>query len=450
MNTQISELKGIERQLIALERMHLKQPNPNVVMVARIRGSISVDQLHSALNKVRQKHPLLGVRVKIDNETNAWFTSEGVPELTIRSINRKTNDDWIQIVREEIRSPFSTEKGPLIRFVLLQSSEVSELILVCQHAICDGLALVYLIRDILTYLDSDQEIGSPLIPPLGGKDNLPPSASGKFLAKFFMRLIGNRWNRQKRSFSETEYMDLHQLFWENHDNRILSWSLTELQTSALTTCCQKQQVTVNSALLTAFLAAQQEIQSSQPYLENVVVSVNYRNRLKQPAGEAFAKYASAVRPTLKYKTEEPFWDQARKFNETIDKLLVDSNIFASQQLDNLPSSLLDAVSFNKYGKFDNDLVARLVEQIGGNKINVGIIITNLGKVDIPLNYGFVTLESITGPYVYSDTMEKYLGVITVGGKLHFALSFGENFISANTIEKIKELAMKHLNEAISC
>ncbi len=91
----------------------------------------------------------------------------------------------------------------------------------------------------------------------------------------------------------------------------------------------------------------------------------------------------------------------------------------------------------------------LLKKTGLDKRITGILVSNSGRLDIPVNYGSLQLEAIMPPAVYSRASEKILEVITVGGKMHLTLNFGETIIAANRVEEIREMAMKYLGEAAS-
>ena len=103
--------------------------------------------LKHAVTKVQQRHVLLRVRIKEDNEHALWFTSEGVQEIPFEIVPRKSENDWIKIHAEASKIPFEFETHPAIRFVLVQSPDVSELIILCHHMICDGMSLAHLARE---------------------------------------------------------------------------------------------------------------------------------------------------------------------------------------------------------------------------------------------------------------------------------------------------------------
>ena len=439
------------RKMNGTERRFLRIPNANVVMVARIKGLISKERLKSAVSKVRQKHFLLGVRVSLDDDSNGWFIQEDVSEIPVKVVTRLTDEDWIEVTAEEIKSAFSVEKTPLIRFVLLQSSEVSDLMITAHHSICDGRSLVYLLRDIMVYLDKPEEyVETPAIIPPAVQDCLPSSSSGGFFYKLIVKRINKKWIRKKISFNESDYRDLHQTFWQNNRVSILNWELTEAQTSTLVSRCHQEEVTVNSALYTAFLAAQTDIQgSSQDYLQNILIPVDFRSRLTQPIGEAVGFYASAgVNFRLKYNPKKSFWDMVRMMDRKIKQKLTDKNIFQSQKLNLLSPSLMDGLIFTKHGKLNDEMASKLLKKKGLDKIFTGIVISNLGKLDIPVDYGNLHLEALMGPAVYSDGVEKILEVVTVAGKMHLTLTFGDTIIATDVVVKVKDAAMKYLTEAL--
>jgi hypothetical protein len=52
--------------------------------------------------------------------------------------------------------PFTSEQAPLIRGVLIHKPHSAVLIMIAHHAIADGMALVFLIRDLLQVLSGGQ------------------------------------------------------------------------------------------------------------------------------------------------------------------------------------------------------------------------------------------------------------------------------------------------------
>ncbi|HSG42545.1 MAG TPA: condensation domain-containing protein, partial [Anaerolineales bacterium] len=152
-------LKKYERRITPLERLFTRSPFSLVTMVVRIKGEITEELLTRAVAKVQQRHTLLRVRIKEDQVHIPWFTSEEVGEIPIDVVTRESDEDWINVHREASQVPFEFEKRPAIRFILVRGSDLSELIILCHHIICDGLSLAYLARDLMEHLgDPNREV----------------------------------------------------------------------------------------------------------------------------------------------------------------------------------------------------------------------------------------------------------------------------------------------------
>jgi hypothetical protein len=113
----------------------------------------------------------------------------------------------------------------------------------------------------------------------------------------------------------------------------------------------------------------------------------------------------------------------------------------------LPPTLIDAIPFAKGGQLDEDLVLRLIQRKGLDRVHAGLLIANLGRHGAAQRLGLPSLEGVVGPFVYSDTHEKYLGVTTVGGEMRFALSYGPAIVERRTVERVRDRAMALLGEA---
>ncbi len=438
-----------KQQLKGLERYFFRCPNSNLITVARIKGAISSEQLKTALLRLKGKYPLLGVKVSLDKVNIAWLTSEGVPEHLVRWEPRAANDPeaWIRKVNEEQKESFEFDKGPLVRFTLLNSGESSDLIINCHHGICDALSLTYLIRDILFAIANPEwEPELSLCPP-DAKNKVLPSPRIDPFHRVMMKVINALWKRSRVSFSETDYHTLHRKYWgKAKSNQTLSWGLTECETSALVNRCRKENVTVNSAIATAMVAAQQEVQGTRLAYQNTVsMPVDFRKRLSPPAGEAFGLYVSTVKADLSYARGTSFWPNVRRIHERIKRRLTDRSVFMMPRKANmLHPSLMDAVYFSKYGLLNSRIASLILGLAGIRRMNAGWEISNLGRCDLPVDYGSLKLESIIVPVFLSDYQEKCLRIVTVGGKMSFSLTFWEDILDTLTAERIRDTSMRYL------
>ena len=262
--------------------------------MARVKGFISEENLRDALYKVRQQHPLLGVRIYMDDNGEPWYTNEQVPESLLKVVQRTSDQDWHRELLIQYKIRFELATGPLIRFVLLQSPEISEIFIICHHVICDGTSLAILARDLLLYIGNpERKVQEMPEPALATPDNFPIDIK---IGKVFTAAINKmnqKWQQNKVIFDEEDEDNLFRAFWDKYNLKIISVELNEKETTSLVEKCSQHGVTVNSALNTAFLAAKNSVQG--PFKggkRNIMVPVNTRKRYKNPIGEHFGLYVS--------------------------------------------------------------------------------------------------------------------------------------------------------------
>ena len=154
------------RRLENVERRYLRSPHSNLSLCARIRGGNPENELRRALDKVRIIHPLVGVKVVFDEDGSAWFSTDDVLGSMLRVVPRESDSQWFSEVQYESTVPFDPSAGPLIRFVLVYSLEVSDLFVFAKHEICDGRARAFLIRDILKHIADPLPEAKTVVPPL--------------------------------------------------------------------------------------------------------------------------------------------------------------------------------------------------------------------------------------------------------------------------------------------
>lgn len=116
--------------------------------------------------------------------------------------------------------------------------------------------------------------------------------------------------------------------------------------------------------------------------------------------------------------------------------------------DLLSSTLIDSLYFSKYGLIKSRISNIVVKMMNFNQVSYGYSITNVGRMNIPTAYGPLKLEEVYGPADYSDVNEKLVGVVTVGGKVSFVMTYNEDNLGPDQAGQIREIAMRHLLTAV--
>ncbi|HSG17862.1 MAG TPA: condensation domain-containing protein [Anaerolineae bacterium] len=461
-------IEKYERRVTSAERLFTRSPFSIVTMVARIKGHVTEEMLRNAVDKAQQRHTLLRVRIRDDNDHGQWFNSEAVQEIPVEIAPRQSENDWIKIHAEAAKIPYEFESRPAVRFVLVQSPDVSELIILCHHIICDGLSLAYLARDLMVYLGDPAREAEVLSDPAPiGLDNLPADVSQSRLRQIFINRMNRKWAEESVYFDNEDYQVLTKTYWDNYHHELFSVELSEEETSALVTRCKKEDVTITSALATAFSGAQSFVQGEQAHLERTVIATSLRDQLPNPPGEGMGFYAAGIELNLKYDRKKGFWDNARRYHKKIKPNFTNKKVFG-QFVDwlYLEPTFLEAMNFKKLGALvpadsaryeklsafsrKEDTVLRFLKRDkmeSPDMMFMGPAITNLGRMDFPKTYGALELDRLImqpgGAFPLAH-VNLVLGAVTCSGKLSLVVEYAPEAVDTQTMERIKDKAMAFL------
>ncbi|MBN1966178.1 MAG: hypothetical protein JW910_16140 [Anaerolineae bacterium] len=464
-------VKPYKRQITSMERLMARSPFAIVAMVARIKGHVTADMVKPAVKQVRQRHPHLRARLQQDNQGVLWLTSEGVGPIPVECVPRESADHWIAVFMQASQEPFAFTERPAIRFILVQSPEVSELLILCHHIICDGLSLAYLARDVMEQLGDPDHVVEVLPDALPvSRRSIPGDVSINPVVRFFINRMNKRWQRERVSFDQADYAALSAAYWRHYHHGLFSVELTAEETSALVARCRQEGVTVNSALTAAFVGAQQIVQGDRPDLRSVGVAASLRDRLQPPVGEVMGFYASVVMLDFHYDPERGFWDNARTLHEALTPRFTNKNLLTEPLLwDHLDPAILEAINFKKLGGLvdpaapqypqlaafsqRDDVVLDVLKrdkQESLDRLIMGAAITNLTRMDFPTHYGPLELDRLImhpGGAFPLVNVNLVVGAVTCSGKLSLILEYAEEAVPTSTMATVRDRALAFLQEA---
>jgi hypothetical protein len=457
-----------ERPITGFERMLTWSPYSIVTMVARIKGNVNTSELRDAITKLQQRHTLLRVRVKLDKNNIPWFTSENNQDLPIKIVLRKNESDWINIINIECKIPFLFETQTPIRFILIYSPEISELVIVCHHIICDGLSLAYLARDILEYLGNPKRLVEILPDPVPiSSKSMPKEVNLNGIVKFFVNKQSQKWKAMEIYFNQQDYEELTKVYWQHFQHQMISIELSEEQTTTLVLKCHTEKVTVNSALTMAFIEAQIKEQGDKIFHSKIGIASNLRDRLQNPVGEVMGLYAGLVNLNHRYNHKKSFWENVRIFHRKVQSRYTNKELFQQLLLfDYLNPAILESRHFKVLGSYistespcyekihkfsqQEDMVLVLLKHSNQDSVNtmyLGTAITNLTRLPFPTQYGPLILDRLImnpGGGFPLATVNLVLGVVTCADKLSLLIEYEVNTINSSTVENIKARALELL------
>jgi len=436
---------GCIRRLWNGERILLWGPGSSVAVAARIFGDVSEKDLTRALGAVRRMHPLVDAKVIFDDQHDAWFSTDNVPETIFRIVPRTSDTQWFDEIQQEHKVPFKIEIGPLIRFVLVYSSPVSELIAFAQHSICDGVALTNLIRDILIfYADPAKEI-NVIEPPLSTsylQSNEGLSPSSKSIGSDAINNLNIQWRQRPHYFSQSDFIEVHKAYWKKMQHNIVLLQLEPEETSLLVDKCRENGITIISATTAAFMAAYQEVVGPFPAGQNIVaIPYDLRRRLPENFREAFCFFVGASAFPITYDKKKDIWENAQEIHKIIHKDVEGLNS-AGLEIDLFDPTLIDASSgfaplvqlvpeafegTKNLSAFAHDTENIAFVLSGSFKAAMPAIInTNLGNLNYSETYGNLRLDRMFFTPGATRGLPLILGGIGFNGKLTFTINYAKD------------------------
>jgi NRPS condensation-like uncharacterized protein len=440
-NVSTTDISGCVRKVSPLERFFLWSPENNVSMITRILGDIDEERLLNALDMVRHVHPLVGAKIVFDANHDAWFSTDGVPEPNFKTIIRVSDKQWFEELQHEIQTPVNLETGPMIKFRLLYSEYVSDLIVICNHSICDGMSLVYLTRDLLNFYVNPEQNVKVLNPP-NIFDLLPKENDFASPDSQRINYVNAQWKKTPHYFDHNDFNALQTAYWEKNQFGTVLLELDSPETKVLSKRCKDKGVTVGSSVTAAFIAAYEDVIG--PFVgdkKQISIPFDLRRHATSPVDDIFCLCVGASRFPYNYNSKKSFWENAlvlhNEIHERVKKL--DWNGIAIPDFD---PAFLDATSrfaplkevipeaysrTENLKRFSEDTknIAFLIAKKTDKKSQPGVIPSNLGRINIPESYGDLQIDRMVFIPSGSYFVPLVLGGISICDKMVFSMNYPE-------------------------
>lgn len=398
----------------------------NIVMAAKVSGSITADELRRCWSILLEKHPLTGVHLQLE-EPDIYFVSEGTAEIPVREVIADSEDCWQNEILHEMETPFDYSSNmPLVKSVLVYQDDSIYLIICGHHTVCDGLALSFLLRDMLLCLSGQEEKIQASQGIVFDNSSIPDSVTmpgwlrmAVTAANFVCgKLMPPLKNPKKVTMPGTT---------------LLFWDIEKEQYAALRKACKKNRVAEHSAITALFLAAQYQVQgASNPIYKQVYTPVSVRNKLKKKVINDFAMYASDAVISCPHDPDKDFWDNCRKLQTRIKENITDQKVLGQILLANtVHPNLLDRI---------------MVPRVHSTELKSGFILSNLGRLPLPRTYGALTLEGFRGPFGYIPHTEKSIAMVSFKGQTSIVMGYRTSVVSTEEMIRFKEKAVELLQK----
>ncbi|WP_315790670.1 phthiocerol/phthiodiolone dimycocerosyl transferase family protein [Fischerella sp. JS2] len=392
----------------------------NIVTICRINGLLSEEVIRQSLELLQARHPRLNCRIV--NKLDGLRFESGDIEIPLRVVKKLDSQQWQEIVWQELNQKIESHKS-LMRVVLValkNEQNVNYLITTIHHAIADGLSCIQLHSELLRYcqkiisFEPIEVVSLPALPPL--KKLLPDSMQGwKGAVNIFLticRHVLKEIQYRPQTLKFEKFLPI-----ESRRTGIVHRKLNEAQTTKLLNACRKNKTTVHAALCAAMLfAAGRKITPAKK--TNVNLScwspINLRNRLQpKVSNEHLGVLVSGDISCHTLRINTPFWDLARDRRQQMEASLEGNRVFCSALLIELLTDFLLTYPRQMFA-------------------TVGV--TNIGRVNIPSNYGVFELEEISFVPALGAFGGLCVAVLTFEEKMVLNFMFSEPAISQETAE----------------
>jgi NRPS condensation-like uncharacterized protein len=370
------------REMGSVEQMWVlwDEPHPLVVVATlKIRGHLSKEMLAEGLARLCRIHPLLKVAVAKRDKT-MFFVHDETSQIPLRVIERSHDQQWVDVVNEELNSRFRLDQAPLVRVTYLASpSGCSEIVLSFHHSIVDGLGLIKLSEDLLKVCAEVSGNGPPIeatakeIPP--AIEHAFPRHLGKlsrlhklsgYLAGEFVKEIRRSWGLRGKNNRLPAPLD--------RKSSLIQIPFSKEFTGELVRRCKTESTTVSAALCAAALwAAQKRLYHGQSLPLNCIVLVDLRSQLDLPSSVSYlASYVTIANILAALRSDQVFWDLARQIARDLHRDIVNNRL------------LVAATYARQYTQ----------THVSSDKRYAQVLLSNLGRISIQPHYRHIELEEV--------------------------------------------------------
>jgi len=391
----------------------------NVVIISRIRGSLNEEIVRQALDIVQIRHPRLNCHI-VGSLDDLRFETEGTQKIPLRIVSELDPEHWKSVAIDELNSKINSKKV-LIRSVLVKTlnSSINYFITTINHAIIDAFSGIYLHSEIFSICS---KILSENQLPTSAKFSVLPSLEDLLPKIVEVHPQDKNTDKKPKTLEFESYLP----------NELRSCGLVHKKlapdlTQKIINSSKRENTTVHGALCAAMLlAVADKIKGKDENLYlNCRSSVDLRRRLNPPVSdENIAMVVSALTTFHEIREDQPFWDLAKEVTQQIKQKVETSEIY------NVVLSYKKGTDF----LLNNP-----------DKVPFSVFITNIGRVRIPSNYGFLKIEEIS--YALSLTaMGSVFAVAVSTFEEEMILNFiySQPGISQNTIEMLIEKTLYYL------
>jgi len=397
----------MKRKLLFGERMLLGDGTEpfNAVIPFRLHGIFKEEEIRYALGRLQEKHPWLKALIQYDEQHIPWFqVPEATVSIPIRLVNRENEDDWQEESKQEWHSTFDYQTKPLIRFVWIKGEEVSDMLFVFHHCLCDGGSAMALLYEFLKVLDNpDAEIGLEN-PILGIEDVVPAHILQSGKKQFKAKTIG------RLAALAIKCIPVGRKVIDRQTDYLIHWKFDKKTSEQLISYCKSRGITVNTFLGATILEAFRKVRGAAAF-NKVSCPVDIRRFAPQIKDDHIFAFGLMIVMSLNQKMN--FMDNLRLMQIEVERKTAKLNPYITMMvMESAHDALKNFTRLLKRGKSSNDCM-----------------FSNLGRIQIPDQYRTFSLETVFSPSVIGPLGNTTTMVTsTFRGQMDFSFMGSEGYL----------------------
>lgn len=396
---------------IQKEHTHIFSPSIHIAVLGTIAGKVSDQVLGEAVTKAVTSHEILSCKITLDEQGQAYYERIEQPLVRIESFT----GDWVTVVQEQETMAFDWANGELIRFFVKRQQDSFQLLIVAHHLAGDGLAVFYLLDDVVQALNGHDLIEQPL----QLYDPTPILAKSKLSLgmRFMLRGLNRKWQKTGQSFTYADYQEMFQRYWQNRKTEILCEELDEAQLSALKQRAKQQGITLNSLLTAAFAQAAQ-----------APSDIGLAASIRPPTYRGMGNYATGISIRYRYTDAKDFERNAQAIHKLIYAKLENpkKKFFLLHFMNEVAPTLIDAAYFSAYGGYTNKTAQTVRNLFGYGGKPKSISITNLTTLDLNQQEGKYSLTAVQFVPPLVPNARRIIGICTYRERMSITLHVEHN------------------------
>jgi NRPS condensation-like uncharacterized protein len=405
----------------------------NFTTVARVRGPLDEGALRAGLAAVRARHPHLRARIVAGEDGWPWFRPCDA-EIPVRVVSEV---DWTAEVEREINEPLPAATGPLVRCVFIRSGPNEAYVLVTfHHSIGDGMSGAFLMRDLLTAAS-----GSTALVPLHdtAEARLPPRGRGVRALWARLRFVARELALTIRYGQPLRLRRDRDAFCYQRRTRLIAEVLDEELSARLISRARAEGTTVHGALSAATILAMLADAGKRRARVSFGSPVNVRAELEPSVADDVGFYVSMVGYGAGVRADTELWQLARDVRRRLTRDIergFTTSVFG-----------LLVAAFKLLG--GKRLVPRALARRWERRIQTTSGLTNLGRVDIPLDYGALSLEALHFAVCPSGLGDFATTATSLRGRIFWNFLWPDPVLDEHHATDLVAAIVKRLRDAIA-